>query len=315
MAVTRWSVRWIARSFGRRSSSRPAHAGLGVERPLVDALVSDVAGEPGGLPLLSTTLLELWRARDGRTLHYESYRTSGGVRGAVARLAEAAYTRLDEGERRVARGVMLRLASGEEGALVRRRVPLVDLERIDRAERVLGALTDARLLTVSDGEVELSHEALLREWPRYRGWLDEDRVGRRLHAHLTASAGEWDAAGRDPGELYRGARLTGALDWTAQHDDRLNALEREFIQSSRLEAERAARRQRSQNRRLRSLLARGRRAVVFAVRRGNRRAGQAAERQPPGPEGDDRGTRDARATARRAGRQRAAARPGDAAGS
>jgi WD40 repeat protein/DNA-binding SARP family transcriptional activator len=238
-----------------RAIEQPAaRARLELERTLVDALVSDVAGEPGGLPLLSTTLLELWRARDGRSLRYERYRTSGGVRGAVARLAEAAYTQLGEAERRVARGVMLRLASGEEGALVRRRVPLAELERIDGAERVLAALTDARLLTVSDEEVEISHEALLREWPRYRAWLEEDRVGRRLHAHLMSSAREWDAGGRDPGELYRGARLAGALDWTAQHDDELNALEREFIQSSLLEAERAARRQRSQNRRLRSLL-------------------------------------------------------------
>jgi hypothetical protein len=45
-------------------------------------------------------------------------------------------------------------------------VPLADLERLDGAGPVLGALTDARLLTVSDDEVELSHEALLREWRR-----------------------------------------------------------------------------------------------------------------------------------------------------
>ena len=207
-------------------------------------------GEPGGLPLLSTTLLELWRARDGRTLRYESYRTSGGVRGAVARLAEAAYTRLDETERRIARGVMLRLASGEDGALVRRRVPLAELERLDGAEHVLATLTDARLLTVSDGEVELSHEALLREWPRYRIWLEEDRVGRRLHAHLTSSAREWEATGRDPGDLYRGARLTGALDWAAQHSDELSVPERRFLDASRRRAERecatAARRPRSE---------------------------------------------------------------------
>jgi DNA-binding SARP family transcriptional activator/WD40 repeat protein len=231
-----------------------ARAGLAVERTLVDALVSDVAGEPGGLPLLSTTLLELWRARDGRSLRYDSYRTSGGVLGAVARLAEAAFTKLGETERRIARSVMLRLASGEEGAFVRRRVPLSELERINGAEPVLAALTDARLLTVSDGEVELSHEAVLREWPRYRAWLEEDRVGRRLHAHMTTSARDWDASGRDAGELYRGARLAGALDWSARHDDLLNALEREFIHTSRLQAERAAQRQRSQNRRLRSLL-------------------------------------------------------------
>jgi DNA-binding SARP family transcriptional activator len=57
-------------------------AGLVVERALVENLVDDVAGEPGGLPLLSTMLLELWRTREGRVLSVESYAASGGVRGA-----------------------------------------------------------------------------------------------------------------------------------------------------------------------------------------------------------------------------------------
>ena len=83
-----------------------------------------MAGEPGGLPLLSTTLLELWRVRDERVLRYDSYRTSGGVHGAVARLAESAYNRLGESEQRIARSLMLRLAGGGDGALARRRVPL-----------------------------------------------------------------------------------------------------------------------------------------------------------------------------------------------
>lgn len=239
---------------GRAIEQPAARAGLELERGLADALASDVVGEPGGLPLLSTTLLELWRARDGRALRYESYRMSGGVRGAVARLAEAAYNRLGETERRIARGVMLRLASGEDGTLARRRVPQTEVERINGAGPVLAELTDARLVTVSDGQIELSHEALLREWPRYRAWLEEDRIGRRLHAHLTSAAGDWEARSRDSGELYRGARLAGALDWAAQHDDQLNALERDFLASSRRESERVARRQRSQNRRLRSLL-------------------------------------------------------------
>ena len=47
-----------------------------VERPLVDALVSDAAAQSGGLPLLSAMLVELWRARDGRTLRYASYRAT-----------------------------------------------------------------------------------------------------------------------------------------------------------------------------------------------------------------------------------------------
>jgi hypothetical protein len=50
-------------------------AELEVERRLVGTPVSDVAEEPGGLPLLSTALLELWDDRDERLLRYESYRS------------------------------------------------------------------------------------------------------------------------------------------------------------------------------------------------------------------------------------------------
>jgi len=231
-----------------------ARAGLEVEPALVDALVEEVADEPGALPLLSTTLLELWRARSGRLLRLEDHRATGGVRGAVARMAEAAYVWLSESERRVARGLLLRLADVEDGAPERRLMPLAEIERIEGAEPVLEALTDARLVTVGSGAVELSHEALLREWPRYRGWLDEDRVGRRLRAHLRVAAGEWDARGRDPADLYRGARLAAALEFSGQHAEEIDRLEREFVAASRSETDREVRRQRTQNRRLRALL-------------------------------------------------------------
>ena len=231
-----------------------AQAGLEVERPLIDALVADAAAQAGGLPLLSATLEELWGARDGRVLRYESYRSSGGMHAAVARLAESAYARLAKPQRDVAQSVMLRLAAEQDGALVRRRAPVAELERINGANPVVAALIDARLLTLSDGRIELSHEALLREWPRYRTWLEEDRAGRRLHAHLTSAAEEWETRDRDPGELYRGARLVGGrgLGRPARRSSEL-ARER-FLDAGRLESQREQRRQRSQNRRLRVLL-------------------------------------------------------------
>jgi WD40 repeat protein len=228
-----------------RAIELPAdRAGLEVERPLVEALVTDVAEEPGALPLLSTALLEQWRDRDGRLLRYESYRSSGGVRGAVARLAEEAYGRLDQSEREAARAIMLRLCSGDTAAVVRRRVPLAELDadRDKRVARVLAILTDARLLTASDGTIEVAHEALLREWPRLRGWLEEDQEGRRLYTHLAATAREWAARDRDPAELYRGARLSAALDWTAGHATQLSEREREFLDASRTASERQVRR-------------------------------------------------------------------------
>jgi len=253
----------------REVIQRPAaQAGLDVERELVEELVAEVANEPGALPLLSTTLLELWQARDGNLLRLEHYRATGGVRGGVARLAEAAFTRLSDPDQRVARGLLLRLADLRDGEPGRRPVPLLEFERSDAAVRVLRALTDARLVTVGAGTVELSHEALLREWPRYRGWLEEDSVGRRLHAHLRVAAGEWDLRGRDPGELYRGTRLAAALEFRAQHPDEVDSLEREFLDAGVIEADREARRQRSQNRRLRMLLLGAGVLLVLAVAAG-----------------------------------------------
>jgi DNA-binding SARP family transcriptional activator/WD40 repeat protein len=243
-----------------------ARAGIEVERPLVAALVSDVIGKPGGLPLLSTTLLELWQQRDDRTVRIERYRRSGGVSGAVARLGERAYAQLSEPEQFVARNVLLRLATGDQETLASRRAPLAELERLNGAKHVVEALADARLLTVTEGEVELSHEALLREWPRYRGWLDEDRDNRRLHGHLTTAAAEWDADGRDPSELYRGTRLSGALDWAAGHRDQLGRLEHEFITASKRRAEGSTRRVRAALLGVSLLLLASLIAGVFALR-------------------------------------------------
>ncbi len=80
----------------RRAIEGPAdRAGLVVEPELVEALVADTAGESGGLPLLSTALLELWLERDGSTMRAASYEATGRVPAAVARLAETAYGRLD----------------------------------------------------------------------------------------------------------------------------------------------------------------------------------------------------------------------------
>ncbi|MCE3246297.1 MAG: transcriptional activator domain [Geminicoccaceae bacterium] len=242
----------------RQAIELPAQrAGLRVEPALVSELIDDVADRPGGLPLLSTALLELWEARSGRTLRHASYVASGGVSGAVARLAERAYRGLSETQRERARAILLRLADAEQPTPVRRRVALASLEaeRDEDAAGALAALTESRLVTVDEDTVEVAHEALLREWPRLRGWLEEDAEGRRLHQHLIQAAEEWEASGRDPAELYRGARLASALDWAAGHDAELNELERDFLDASNEVSEREAERQRRTNRRLRTLLA------------------------------------------------------------
>ena len=173
----------------RRAVELPAgRVGLRVEPELSDALVDDVEGEPGALPLLSTALLELWQKRQDNTLTLAAYRESGGVHGAVARLAEGTYARIPDARKPLVRAIMLRLVGeGEGDAPVRRRAPLaeLDLERNEDVADVLATLADSRLVTRREGSVEVAHEALLREWPRLREWIEEDAEGRRLRRHIT----------------------------------------------------------------------------------------------------------------------------------
>ncbi len=80
--------------------------------------------------------------------------------------------------------------------------------------------------------LDVSHEALIRGWPRLRGWLDEDRAGLRLQRRITETAEEWQRSSRDNDLLYRGARLIQAQEWRERHEVELNPLEREFLDES-----------------------------------------------------------------------------------
>ena len=230
----------------RRAVEEPAHrCGVRIEGALVQALVDEAVGQPGALPLLSTALVELWGQVSAGWLRMDAYRETGGLHGAVARLAEASYQQLGEAEQRAARRVFLRLAgSGEGEAVTRRRVSLAEFDtaRDTDAAAVIDRFVADRLLTRTDDTVEVAHEALLREWPRLREWLAEDAHGRSLHRHLTQAASQWQDNGRRAGDLYRAERLSAAADWSRGHTAELNTLEREFLTASQVASSRAVRR-------------------------------------------------------------------------
>jgi len=233
----------------RRAIEEPAHRGRWEFEPgLVDLLLHDVGNEPGALPLLSHALVETWERRAGRTLTLSGYTSSGGVRGAIAETAEVVFTdRFSPDEQQLARRIFLRLTElGDETATgdTRRRVTLDELilkaEDAKTTHALLRTLADARLVVTNGDSVEVAHEALIRQWPRLRGWLEDNRESLRLHRQLTGSAHEWETLDRDPEILYRGTRLSQARDWAVTHSEEMNALEREFLAASAWRAEHEA---------------------------------------------------------------------------
>ncbi len=226
-----------------------------LQEGLVELMLDDVGDEPGALPLLSHALLETWRRRRDRTMTLSGYKESGGVRGAIAKTAETVFRRrLTPEQQPIARMIFVRLTElGESAAAetpdTRRRAQFSELitRSTDAAmlEAVLAILVDSRLVmtdVVPPGEtkvVEVAHEALIREWPTLRDWLNQDRDGLIRHRELTADVNDWLNLERDPGALYRGAKLQRALAWTANPPDPLSELELEFLEASRGQAAQA----------------------------------------------------------------------------
>ncbi len=211
----------------------PAEAvGLAVEPGLVELIIHDlgagderVVTDPGSLPLLAHALLATWQERDGEVLTVAGYRRSGGLHGAIATTAEHTYAHFDAAGQDAARRLMLRMVrigdrTDDTRLRVRRDVLLAEAGEPAAAAAVLDALIAARLVTVDAGGVQITHEALLRSWPRLREWIDIDRAGALTRQQIADATETWDTSGRDPSYLFSGTRLAGAREWAAASDRR-----------------------------------------------------------------------------------------------
>jgi WD40 repeat protein len=248
--------------------------GVHFDPALVALMIADVQAQPGALPLLQYALTELFERREGDQITQKAYHAVGGVKGALARRADDIYDRFDAARQEAMRQLFLRLITLGEGTEdTRRRALLTEItgiagyESADAAavmQSVIDTLGRARLITFDrdpitrSPTVEVTHEAIIREWGRLRAWLDESREDVRLERNLSVMAQEWEKSGRDSSFLLRGVRLQQYERWMEMTQVSLTLLEKEYLdasiavrdQQAREEAERVERERRLERRTL-----------------------------------------------------------------
>jgi WD40 repeat protein/DNA-binding SARP family transcriptional activator len=241
----------------RRAIEEPAQRnGWELERGLVDLILRDLGAspnhgpEPGALPLLSHALLETWQRRSGHHLTLKGYEEAGSISGVIAKTAESVFAGLDSEQQDVTRRIFLRLTDlGEATQDTRRRASLDELipagANRETTLEAVRRLATARLLVTErnpvsgEEEVEMAHEALIRHWPRLRGWLEEDRAELRLGERVRDAARDWHSSGRADNLLvHRGERLEAAIQ--AAYSRRLifNQDELDYLNACRSQVER-----------------------------------------------------------------------------
>ncbi len=219
------------------------------EDDLVSDLLFEVKGQAGTLPLLQFMLDQLFQRRTGHLLTLQAYNETGGVKGALARHAESTYASLPSDEHRgLVRALFLRLIDPgmTEQDTTRRRASLSEFSFPDTTttrllQEVADAFIAARLLTTSEIAgmitIEVSNEALIREWARLSAWLRVARDDIRLLQIIREDVVEWERRGKPRDHLYRGSRLKEANGWAKR--TLLSRGEEAFLRASDLQRARA----------------------------------------------------------------------------
>lgn len=247
------------------------------QQGLAAAIVTEVAEQPGVLPMLQYALTELFEKRESGILTLSAYQELGGVLGALARRADEIYTGLNPEKQEATRQLFLRLVTLGEGTEdTRRRALVSEILSASKDPQVMQEVIDtfgkSRLLTFDRDPItrspttEVAHEALIREWKRLRTWLDEGREDVRFQRLLSAASAEWDNSNRERSFLLRGGRLAQFEEWIGRSTIMLTRLDQEYLNASieerkRFEAEEAARIERERQLELRAR----QRARVLAV--------------------------------------------------
>jgi len=226
--------------------------GITFEAGLMERILDDIENKPGNLPLLEFALTLLWQKRTGKQLTHRAYDAIGNVQGALARYADEIYDQLNATEQQQVRRIFIQLVRPGEGTEDTLRLA-TKAELGEASWALVTKMADARLVVTSrnpgdqesntaDQEtVEITHEALIRNWERLRQWIAEDRKFRVWQERLRVAMQQWNSAGRDEGALLRGKPLVEAQEWFQNRSEELTA-EQEFITASLELQEREVRR-------------------------------------------------------------------------
>ncbi|MEN8446614.1 MAG: ATP-binding protein, partial [Cyanobacteria bacterium J06555_13] len=154
----------------RRAIKEPAkQAGQPLDEATIELLVKETEGREGALPLLQFSLEQIWDGLSEGNTPAATYRSIGGVGGAIAGKAKDTYDRLKDSDQMIARRVFVGLVQLGEGARDTRRRVKVDrlIAKSETPETVMHVIrqfsaSGARLITLSSNEnhemAEVTHE-------------------------------------------------------------------------------------------------------------------------------------------------------------
>lgn len=205
---------------------------------LDDQIRDDAITHPDILPLLQYTLNELYlnRSQDN-CLCFDTYRSMGGLEGALSQKVATVVDSLDEGAQDCLDNLLGRLVILRADGAVSSRPADWDQITDTKELELTQALIDSRLLTSERNDdrhtVSVTHEALFTHWPRAQRWIEKNQELLRSYTNVSAAASRWHEEGQSADYLLSGGKpLLEARQLIGNDQLQLEEQDKAFIQAS-----------------------------------------------------------------------------------
>lgn len=220
---------------------KPAeNAGGVVESEFAARLVDDTDELPDSLVLMQHVLRRMWARENDHGFHVRAtdrafsqprltvsgYEAVGGLDHALELHAEEVFSALNDEGRQIATGMFKCLTDKNDGRFFRRpdklgNIASVVQTSIDDLGRMIRTFQEAGFLITpeehseqaSDTLIDISHEAVIRQWGRLGEWAETEAESSQMYRRLSQSAQQYRQGMMG---VLRGPELTQALDWVSR---------------------------------------------------------------------------------------------------
>ena len=197
-------------------------------------ILTELRGRESAMALAQFALARLWEARDAKAkkIGRAALTAKGGMRGALEQHGDATVGALTV-PRETVRELLLTMTT-PEGTRAHVGREALTARFGDAGAKVVDAFVEAHLVVDEQGGLTFAHDAVLREWPLLRGWIEAARDDRMLVSQLERDAARWDTS-KDAADLWRKGRLAAAVELWRRGGVKLSDGARAFLHKSHRE--------------------------------------------------------------------------------
>ena len=205
----------MTRDERREAIGGPVAVGEGtISEPLVNQLLNDVGDNPDQLPILQHALMRTWdhwlSHRNGEPMDLPDYNAIGGMAKALSKHADEAYAELTASQQTIAEKLFKGLTEkGTDNREIRRPMEVAEICELTGSDEAAviavvevfrregrsflmppptDALTGERVALDHESLIDISHESLIRNWERLKGWVDDESQSASIYKRLAETA-------------------------------------------------------------------------------------------------------------------------------